>query len=192
MSEKRKGTERRKLLRTNAEAILKSLAPKPTAQTVAILMHELMVHKVELEMQNEELQRSNTSMEESRDRYANFYEFAPVGFITLSREGLIREINLTSCIMLGTERFRVIGRRLSSYVAPLDKDRWHRLLMRIMEHNETDKHGFDVDMQRADGSLFYAYLNCIKYQLADSSTQLHIAMTDISQLKQALNKSPAA
>lgn len=184
MSENRKGTERRKKLREEAEALVEHFAPpKSTAQTVEILMHELMVHKVELEMQNEELRRSNNSIEDSRDRYVDFYEFAPVGYITLSRDGLIREINLTGCVMIGVERFRIISRRLSSYVAPHDKDRWHRLFMNIMEHSEIEKQAFDLEIIRADGSVFYAYLNCMKCQISESSNELRIALTDISNLK---------
>lgn len=191
MSEQPKGTKRRNILRVRAEALLQNLAPsKSTAQTTEILMHELMVHKVELEIQNEELRRSNNLIEDSRDRYVDFYEFAPVGYITLSRDGLIREINLTGCVMLGVERFRIISRRLSSYVAPHEKDRWHRLFMNIMEHSETEKQAFDLEMMRADGSVFYAYLNCTKSQKLESSEELRIALTDISKLKPAARLLP--
>lgn len=187
MSEKRKGIDRRKNLRIKAEALIKNLAPKSHAQAIEILMHEIMVHKVELEMQNEELQRTHYSIEESRDRYVELYEFSPVSFITLTRDGIIREINLTGCLVLGIERFRIISRRLSSYVAPHEKDRWHRLFMHIMGHVETEKQAFDMEMMRADGSIFYAYLNCVKYKISDSSNELRIALTDISALKQATN-----
>ncbi len=187
MSEKRTGIERRKTLREKAEALVINLSPsKTTAQVTEMLTHELLVHKVELEMQNEELQRANASMEEARDRYVDFYEFAPVGYISLSRDGLISEINLTGSVLLGVDRFRLISRRLSNYVAPQDKDRWHRLFMNMMEHIETEKQAFDLEMIRADGSIFYAYLNCIKRQLLDSPIELRIALTDISKLKQAI------
>ncbi len=188
MKQKRKGMELRRLLREQAEALIQNLAPsKTSAQTSEILMHELMVHKVELEMQNEELQRANISMEESRDRYVDFYELAPVGYITLSRDGLIREINLSGCAMLGIERFRIISRRLSNYVAPDDRDRWHRLFMSIMEHSETIKLAFDLEMIRADGFILYAYLHCIKYPISDSASELRITLTDISELKPSAN-----
>jgi len=186
MSEKRKGVERRQTLRDKAEALVVNLSPSKTrAQAAEILTHELLVHKVELEMQNEELQRANASIEEARDRYLDFYEFAPVGYITLSRDGLISEINLSGAVLLGVERFRLISRRLSNYVAPHDKDRWHRLFMSMMEHTETEKQAFDLEIIRADGSPFYAYLNCIKRQILDSPIELRITLTDISKLKQA-------
>lgn len=185
MNEKRKGIEQRKNLRGKAEAMIKNLAPKSHAQAIEILMHEIMVHKVELEMQNEELQRTHHLMEASRDRYVDFYEFAPVGYVTLSRDGLIRKINLTACDMLGVERFRIMSRRLSSYVAPHERDRWHRLFMSIMEHEEIQKEAFDLEMIRDDGSIIYVYINCIKWQTSESLTELRISLTNISKLKQA-------
>lgn len=185
MSEKPKGIQRRKVLREKAQTLVKSFAPSsPTPQPMEILVHELMVHKVELEMQNEELQRSNNAMEESRDYYLDFYEFAPVGYITLARDGLIREINLTGCAMLGVDRFRIMSRRLSSYVAQHEQDRWHRLFMNIMQHSETQKQVFDLELMRTDGSTLYGYFNCIKCNPSDSSEVLRIALTDISKLKQ--------
>ena len=185
MTEKRKGIERRRVLRKKAEALVESFSPtKSTAHANEILMHELMVHKVELEMQNEELQRTTNAMEESRDRYVDFYEFAPVGYITLGRDGLIRAINLTGCVMLGVERFRIMSRRLSNYVAQQDKDRWHRLFMSIMEHPQTERLAFDLEMTHADGATIHTYFNCMKYHLPDGSTELRIAITDISTLKQ--------
>lgn len=187
MSEKRNGIVLRKSLRSKAEALVKNLAPNSSAQAMEILMHELMVHKVELEMQNEELKSTQNIIEESRDRYVDYYEFSPVGFITLSRDGLISKINLTGCVMLGVERFRVMSRRLSSYVASHEKDRWHRLFMRMMEHKETEKQAFDLEMTRDDGTMFYAYFNCIKWETSASNNELRIVITDITKLKLATN-----
>ncbi len=181
MSDKRKGIERRRLLREKAEDMLEKMAPtEPTTKATEMLMHELMVHRVELEMQNEELQRAITAMEESRDRYVNFYEFAPIGFITLSADGVISEINLTGCIMLGIERFRIISRGFSHYVAHTHKNRWHSMFMDIMEQADNEKQAFDLHMIRADGTLFPVYLNCIKWQVSQSPKELRITLTDIS------------
>lgn len=182
------GIERRKSLRVKAESLIKSLEPKPSAQAMEILMHELMVHKVELEMQNEELKNMSNLMEDSRDRYMNLYEFAPVGFITVSRDGLIREINLTACTMLGVDRFRVMSTRFANFIASRNKDHWHRLFMYIMEHSENKKKSFDIEMIRQDGSVLMAYLNCAKKIISESATEMRISMTDISEMRAEKNE----
>jgi hypothetical protein len=86
MSLKWYGVERRQSLRAKADAMVGSLSPEETeARPAEVLMHELLVHKVELEMQNEELRRAYAALEEARDRYMELYEFAPVGYVSISR-----------------------------------------------------------------------------------------------------------
>jgi len=80
------------------------------------LFHELQVHQIELEMQNEELQRARIEVEEGLSCYTDLYEFAPVGYLTLSREGEIRQVNLTGARLLGLERSRLVGKRLAVLV----------------------------------------------------------------------------
>ena len=87
------------------------------------LIHELEIHQVELEMQNRELREAQATLEESRDRYAELYDTAPVGFLTLRGDGTIREINLTAATMIGVERHKLIGALLVSWLAPFDRPR---------------------------------------------------------------------
>jgi PAS domain-containing protein len=139
MNQKWDGIERRASLRAEAEAMVGSFSlEEMAAQPADVLMHELLVHKVELEIQNEELRRAHTAMEEARDRYMDLYEFAPVGYITISREGLIGEINLTGSALLGFDRTMLIGRRFSKFVAEKDRDRWHRLFMNMMKNAKAE------------------------------------------------------
>ena len=87
------------------------------------------MHQIELEMQNEELRRAHLALEESRDRYVDLYEFAPVGYLTLTGEGLISEVNLTGATLLGEERKKMLQRRFARFVTPEDSDRYHRLFI---------------------------------------------------------------
>ena len=81
------------------------------------VLHELEVHQVELEMQNRELRDSRNALEESHDRYANLYDFSPVGYMTLDDQGLIKEVNLTAASMLGVERRWLENRMLAPWVS---------------------------------------------------------------------------
>ena len=182
MNQKWDGIERRISLRAEAEAMVGSLSPAETAQPAEILLHELLVHKVQLEMQNEELRRAYSALEEARDRYIDLYEFAPVGYITINREGLISEINLTGSALLGVERIKLINRRFSRFVASQDRDLWHRLFMNMMEHGNDEKQEFSLEMTRADGSVFFAHFDCLRREELDTPPMLRVAITDISKL----------
>src|SRR5512147_2993802 len=82
------------------------------------LVHNLSVHQVELEMQNDELRKSYAFLETTTKKYSDLYELAPVGYFTLDRKGIILETNLTGAKQLKTERSRLIGRPFSSFTAP--------------------------------------------------------------------------
>jgi len=87
-------------------------------QSKAVLLHELQVHQIELEMQNRQLREAQQELEEARDRYADLYDFAPVGYITLDESGVVLEINLTGAGMLGKERLNIVGQPFISSLAP--------------------------------------------------------------------------
>ena len=80
------------------------------------LIHELQVHQVELEMQNEEMRGAQAELEDSRGRYKELYDFAPVGYVTLDQFGLIVESNLTAATLLSVTRAALIGKYLQSFM----------------------------------------------------------------------------
>ena len=81
------------------------------------LHHELEVHQIELEMQNEELRRAQAELEASQQRYFDLYDLAPVGYFTISEQGLILEANLMSATLLGVDRSSLLKQPLSRYMA---------------------------------------------------------------------------
>src|SRR6266508_2674660 len=98
--------------------------PSQPANELTRALHELEVHQVELEMQNRELVESHQLVEESRSRYADLYDFAPVGYVSLDGQGRIQEINLTCAEMMGGERSQLVGKLFSSYVTASDRPRF--------------------------------------------------------------------
>lgn len=179
--------EKRMSLRKEAEVIVAPLSPdEALTQPVDRLFHELLVHKIELEMQVEELRQAYDEMEETRDRYVEFYDFAPVGFVSLDRECLIDAINLTAAALLGADRGKLAKRSFSTFVAPQDQDIWHRLFVNMMARAETEKQALVLQLARADGTTFQAYLDCQRRQAVDDGPpMLHLALFDIAEIKQA-------
>jgi two-component system, chemotaxis family, sensor kinase Cph1 len=146
------------------------------------LLHELRVHQAELEMQNDELRRTQLALEESRDRYVDLYEFAPVGYLVLSNAGVITEINLTGAAMLGTERTKVISRRFEAFITAADRDCWHRHLLHALHH--PGRHECELTLLRSDKSEFSGHLDYL-LQEQDSIPVLRIALSDITERKRA-------
>lgn len=184
MNQKWDGIERRQSLRAKAEAMLGSLSPNQlAAQPSEILMHELLVHKVELETQNEELRRAHAALEEARDHYVDLYEFAPVCYITINRKGMISEINLTGAATLGVDRAKLLNQRFSTFVSQPHKDRWYRLFVTMMEQPKGGQQKFALEMMRADGSPFYGHLDCLRKETLDEPPVLRVALTDLTEQK---------
>lgn len=94
-------------------------------------VHELTVHQVELELQNEELRESRKALEEARDRYLELYDFAPVGYLTLDAAARISEINLTGAALLGVDRRELTARPFIRFVQREDQPRLRRHLERV-------------------------------------------------------------
>jgi PAS domain S-box-containing protein len=186
MDQKPDWIEKRQSTRRKAEQIVAPLSSAEMAvQPVEVLAHELLVHKVELEMQVEELRMAHLSMEESRDRYVDLYDFSPVGYITVSREGLISEINLTGAAMLGIERKQLLNSRFSSFISSQDTDRWYRLSVGLMKQVGNDTQAFAVTIRRADAATFPAYLDCCRRDSPDAPATLRLTMVDIGKIRQA-------
>lgn len=122
-------------LRQRAEERLKKLGQKPsyaTEQDPLYLVHELQVHRIELEIQNEELRRANCEAEELRRRYHDLYDLAPVGYLTMDEQGAIIEANLTSASLLGVDRSVLAGRPLSFFLAPEARKEYDAFLRRLL------------------------------------------------------------
>jgi len=125
-------------------------------QKVQQLIHELQVHQIELEVQNEELRRTQQELEASRDKYSDLYDFAPVGYLTLNEKGLILEANLTAVRLLGVERQGLTKMFFSRFVCQEFGDAYYLHLQQIFETRS--KQTCEIELTKEDGSQFYAQL----------------------------------
>jgi two-component system cell cycle sensor histidine kinase/response regulator CckA len=100
------------------------------------IIHELEVHQIELEMQQEELLQSREELEEGLERFTELYDFAPLGYLTLARDGTILQVNLTGAILLGVERSLLLGERLGRFVVDEDLSGFNALLERVFSSND--------------------------------------------------------
>jgi len=145
------------------------------------LLYELQVHQIELEMQNDELRRIQLALEESRDKYLDLYDFAPVGYFTLTPEALIQEINLTGAALLGMARQKLINSRFRRMVAAKAQDRWDRHFQSVLQQGE--RQSCELTLKKADGSTFQAQLDSIRQELKTGIPLVRTAISDISESK---------
>src|SRR5690349_3388704 len=166
-------------------------APQSLDTTERVL-HELHVHQIELEMQNRALRDAQQALEESRDRYAQLYDFAPVGYVTLDRAHCITEINLTGAALLGAERARLIGRPLAHFIARADRPSLAHHLARCYATDELVVS--EVALKGQQERPVRVQLSSTCANAGVGITQCAITLTDISvraQAERALQASEA-
>ena len=148
------------------------------------LIHELEVHQIELEMQNEELRQAQLDLEAARDKYTDLYDFAPVGYFSISDKGLILDANLMGATMLGMERGKLTGRRFSQFIAKDDQDVFYLHRQKLFETKT--KQVCELKLAKKDGAEFYAQLE--SYAVKDEAgnySAIRTSLSDITERKQA-------
>jgi len=121
-----------------ALGVLFDLASSPsTAPAALALLHELQVHQVEVDLQDEELRRSRVEIETSLNRQVQLYDYAPVGLFTVDGNAVLRELNRVAATLLGFERDVLAGRSLESFLAPDGISALHAMLARVTEDTPT-------------------------------------------------------
>ena len=146
------------------------------------LVHELRTHQIELEIQNEELRSAHEELVESRDRYSDLYDFAPIGYMTVNHKGLIIEANLALAEMLGVERQVLVNHPLSDYIIPDDQDVFYRYHRKIQESKQHDT--CQMRMLRRAAAPFWVEMDSILIKADDESDgRLRSAIIDITDRK---------
>ena len=171
-------------LRTRAEKSIASeeLSEDRASGSATSLKHELRVHRVELEMQNEELRRAQAELEESRTRYVDLYDFAPVGYLTLDERGVILEANLTAAGQLGVERTLLIKKPIHLF-SRQNKETIREHLRAVFGTQQ--KQVCEVLLAKKSGEEIYARLESIFIAENSGAKRCRTNVIDITLTEQA-------
>jgi PAS domain S-box-containing protein len=171
-------------LRQRAEARLSeeaTAAQRPIKKAdLRRLLHELQVHQIELELQNEELQRAHAEVETLLMKYTALYNFAPTGYFTLDREGTIRGLNLAGASLLGTERSKLLNRRFDLLIDAEKRPAFAAFLSRAFESGT--KEVCETLLQQEGNPPRWVWIEACE---AVSGPECHLTVIDITGRKTA-------
>ncbi len=169
-------------LRRRAEDRLKERLSRPevadhaTEKETQRLVHELQVHQIELELQNEELQRSRAESEATARAYSDLYDFAPTGYLTVDSHGAILKVNLTGSRLLGLERSRLVGTRLGLLVSPECRHTFNVLIEKVFQSQAKQA---DVALSSDAGTPLWVRVEAIVSD--DRCRECRVVLIDISE-----------
>lgn len=144
-------------------------------------MHDLQVHQIELQLQNEELRRAQLALEVSNARYFDLYDLAPVGYLTVSAQGLILEANLCAANLLGVARSVLVSKPLSRFIVKTQQDSYYQCRRVLLETGQTQT--CELQLLQSDGLLLWVRLNMSAVPDDASTPVLRVILSDISESK---------
>ncbi len=166
----------------NAAQSSEQLAPL-SPEATKLTLHELRVHQIELEMQNEDLRRAQAELDATRARYFDLYDLAPVGYVTISEKGLFLEANLTAASLLGVGRNTLVLQPIWQFVL---KEYQHIYYQHIKELFETKtRQVCELRMVKKDGTIFWARMEATIAQNSNGTPVCRAVISDISEIKQS-------
>ena len=167
--------------RKNESGSSESLNGSPIEETSRIV-HELRVHQIELEMQNEELRRTHQELAEEHERYLDLYNFAPVGYCTLSEQGQIIKLNLAAAAMLDMTQSDLIGQRITRFIRDDDQHIFARDMKQLFSTGEAQS--CELRIKKTDDAEFWA---CLEFVLnkRDVPPVCRVVISDINDRKKA-------
>ena len=159
--------------------VMEALSPEAAWQ----LIHELRVHKIELEMQNDELRRAQAKLDESRARYFELYDLAPVGYLVISAQGLIIEANLTFASLLGVARKSLLAQPLSRHIFFDDQDCYYLFLKHLFETAASQ--ACELRLVKPDGRKLWVKIEANFAQDSFNEKRARVVVSDVSESKRA-------
>ena len=178
VAELRQEAEKR-TVKTDAASNENDTALSP--ENTRLMLHELHVHQIELEMQNEELRRTQVELEAARMRYFDLYDLAPLGYCSVSAKGLIEQANLAAANLLGLSRAALAKRPISGVIYKADQDIYYLCRNHVIATGEAQ--ACELRMVNSDGTPCWVQLAVSAVPDADNEPMMRIVMTDISDRK---------
>ena len=163
----------------NSQENIETLSPEETQ----LMLHELRVHQIELEMQNEELRRAQVELGAAKARFFDLYDLAPVGYCTLNERGVILQANLTIATLLGVARGTLTQQSLTPFILKEDQDIYYLFRKQFLESAEAQS--CELRMVKQDGTQFWANMEATVSQNAKGSPELRAILSDVTARKQA-------
>lgn len=154
-----------------------ALSPENTR----LMLHELHVHQIELEMQNEELRRTQVGLEAARMRYFDLYDLAPVGYCSVSAQGLILQANLAAASLLGLSRAALAKLPISGVIFRADQDIYYLCRKQVIATGAPQ--ACELRMVNSEGAPYWVHLAVSAAPDADNELGMRIVMTDIRDRK---------
>ena len=170
-------------LRKKAEELIQNRSYKNNSGfELEDYVHELRVHQIELELQNEELRESQIKLENSQREYFDLYNFAPVGYFTLDKDGIILKVNIEGSALLNIERVKLYNNAFIRFVPVDQRNKFHHHINNALEIGT--KQTLELKLQKREDNPFYAYLETITVKDENGNfKEFRITVTDIQNLK---------
>ncbi|WAK00894.1 PAS domain-containing sensor histidine kinase [Methylobacter sp. YRD-M1] len=176
----------RENLRKRAETMLNKSGTDITrmsSQEIQKLLFEFQVHQIELELQNEELNRTHQELLASRDLYANLYNLSPVGYLTLNKDGVILQANLTATRLLNHSIEELINRKLAQYIDSNDQDQYYLFLRRLA--TERTHQSLDVRLKSDNSEITYVECQGKINDINNNDSEIWLTLNNITERKHA-------
>ena len=167
-------------LREKQRSQRSKVGDQSTAEETQRLVHELQVHQIELEMQNEELQQTRAEVEAILGQYTDLYDFAPVGYFTLDRDGTIGQVNLTGARLLGVERSGLVNRRFGLFVSAESCPAFNAFLKKVFDCQA--KETCELALRKQANDPLWAHIEAAATQ---DGQACRAAVVDITERKRA-------
>ena len=145
------------------------------------MLHELQVHQIELEMQNEELRQTQVALDTARARYFDLYDLAPVGYCTVSDTGLIQETNFTAAAMLDLARSDLVNKPISRVIARSDQDTYYRCRKALLDTGNPQE--CELHMLKRDGLAFWVHMRITSARDSRGAEVQRMVLSDITERK---------